>query len=73
MPSIMQDIKSLHPLLIFFIFEPPYLALTYRDPELTSSEGGQDTSACTISGHFLHVFSGKCPETLNLTRFTKSK
>ena len=27
MPSIMQDIKSLHPLLIFFIFEPPYLAL----------------------------------------------
>ena len=29
MPSIMQDIKSLHPLLIFFIFEPPYLALTY--------------------------------------------
>ena len=26
MPSIMQDIKSLHPLLIFFIFEPPYLA-----------------------------------------------
>ena len=29
MPSIMQDIKSLHPLLIFFIFEPPYLALTH--------------------------------------------
>ena len=28
MPSIMQDIKSLHPLSIFFIFEPPYLALT---------------------------------------------
>ena len=27
MPSIMQDIKSLNPLLIFFIFEPPYLAL----------------------------------------------
>ena len=28
MPSIMQDIKSLHPLLFFFIFEPPYLALS---------------------------------------------
>ena len=27
MPSIMQDIKSLHPLLFFFIFEPLYLAL----------------------------------------------
>ena len=29
MPSTMQDIKSLHPLLIFFIFEPPYLALNH--------------------------------------------
>ena len=28
MPSNMQDIKSLHPLSIFFIFEPPYLALS---------------------------------------------
>ena len=40
---------------------------------LVSSEGGQDTSAWKISGHFLHAFSGKCPETPNLTRFTKSK
>ena len=43
------------------------------DHELISSEGGQDTSACKISGHFLYAFSGKCPETPNLTRFTKSK
>ena len=34
MPSIMQYIKSLHPLLIFFIFEPPYLALIYAIIEL---------------------------------------
>ena len=27
MSSIMYNIKCLHPLLIFFIFEPPYLAL----------------------------------------------
>ena len=27
MSSIMYKIKSLQPLLIFFIFEPPYLAL----------------------------------------------
>ena len=32
-------------------------------PELISSKGGQDTSACKISGHSLHAFSGKCPET----------
>ena len=44
-----------------------------RDPELISSEGGQDTSARQISGHSLHVFSRKCLETPNLTRFTKSK
>ena len=31
MPSIMQDIKSLHPLLSFFIFEPPYLALKFHN------------------------------------------
>ena len=46
---------------------------TDRDPEQISSEGGQDTSACKISGHSLHAFSRKCPETPNLTRFTKSK
>ena len=40
---------------------------------LTSSESGQDTSAYHITGHFLHAFSRKCPETLNLTRFIKSK
>ena len=46
---------------------------TDRDPELISSEGGQDTSACKILGNFLHAFSGKCTEPPNLTRFTKSK
>ena len=44
-----------------------------RDHNLISSEGGQDTPACKISDHALCVFSRKCPETLNLTRFTKSK
>ena len=43
------------------------------DYNLISSEGGQDTSACKISGHPLHAFSGKCPETINFTHFTKSK
>ena len=38
-----------------------------------SSEGGQDTSSCNISGYFLNGFSRKCPETPNLTSFTKSK
>ena len=40
---------------------------------LISSECGQDTAAYHISGHLLHAFSGKYPETPNLTRFTKSK
>ena len=40
---------------------------------LISSESGQDTSACKISGHFLNGFFRKCLETPNLTRFTKSK
>ena len=31
--------------------------------KLVSSEDGQDTLACKISGHSLHAFSGKCPET----------
>ena len=31
--------------------------------KLISSGDGQDTSACEISGHSLHAFSGKCPET----------
>ena len=44
---------------------------TDRGNKLINSEGGQDTSACKISGHFLHAFSGKCPETPNLTHFTK--
>ena len=46
---------------------------TDRDPELIRSGGGQDTSASKIAGHSLHVLSRKCPETPNLTRFTKSK
>ena len=36
---------------------------TERGHKLISSEGDQDTSLCKISGHFLHVFTGKCPET----------
>ena len=36
---------------------------TDHDHNLVSSEGGQDTSACKISGYFLNAFSGKCPET----------
>ena len=40
---------------------------------LFTSESGQDTSACKISGHLLNGFSRKCLETPNLTRFTKSK
>ena len=27
-----------------------------------TSEGGQDTSACQISGNTFHGFSGNCPE-----------
>ena len=46
---------------------------TDHDPNLLSSEGGQDKSACKFSGHSLHVFPEKCPKTLNLTRFAKSK
>ena len=40
---------------------------------MSSAEGGQDTSAYKISGHSLHVFSGKCQDTTNLVHFTKSK
>ena len=46
---------------------------TDNDHKVISSQGGQDTSACKISGHSLHVFPGKCPKTSNLTCFTKSK
>ena len=46
---------------------------THCGHKLISSEGGPDTSACKISCHFLHAFSGKCPETPNSTHFTKSK
>ena len=35
---------------------------TDSDHNLISSESGQDTSACKISGHTLHAFSSKCPE-----------
>ena len=34
-----------------------------RSTNLISSEGGQDTSGCTISGHSLHAFSEKCTQT----------
>ena len=46
---------------------------TDHNYKLISSEGGQDTSAHKISAHSLHAFSRKCPETPNMTRFTKSK
>ena len=36
---------------------------TDHNYKLISSEDGQDTSACKISGQSLHAFSGKCPET----------
>ena len=36
---------------------------TDQGHKLISSEDGHDTSACKISGHSLHAFSGKCPET----------
>ena len=52
---------------------PKLQKLTDPDPELNSSESGQDTSVCKILGHFLHLFSGKCTEPPNLTRFTKLK
>ena len=43
MPSIMQDIKSLHPLLFFFIFEPPYLALINENQDV----GWVGVGSCT--------------------------
>ena len=46
---------------------------TDYDHNLISSEVGQDTSACEISGHSLPAFSGKCLEPPNLTLFTKAK
>ena len=44
-----------------------------HDHNLICSEGGEDTAACKISGHSLHAFSRKWPETPNLICFTKSK
>ena len=46
---------------------------TDDDHNLISCGGGQDTSIYIISCHSLYAFSGKYPETLNLTYFTKSK
>ena len=45
---------------------------TDHDQNVISYEGGQDSSACKVSGFSLHVFSRKCPEPPNLTRITKS-
>ena len=53
--------------------EPKFEKWKDRDHKINSYEGGQDTSACNISGHSLHAFSDKCPDTTNLTRFNKSK
>ena len=46
---------------------PPKLGRsTYHDQNLTtSSEDGQDTSGCQLSGHPSQVFSRKCLETAN--------
>ena len=52
---------------------PKWWKSTDHDPNLISSEGGQDPSAHHISGHSSLVFSWECPETTNLTSFTKSK
>ena len=46
---------------------------TDHDPNLISSEGCQDKSACKFPDHSLYVFLEKWPETPNLTRFSKSK
>ena len=43
------------------------------DYKLISFEGGQDTSACKILSHSHYAWSGKCPETPNLTHFTQVK
>ena len=42
---------------------PKLEKLTDQGHKLISSEDGQDTSACKISGQSLHAFSVKCPET----------
>ena len=41
--------------------------------DLTSPQGGQDTSACQNSGIFTYAFSWKCQKTSILSSFTKSK
>ena len=46
---------------------------TDHKQNLISSEGGQGTSVCQISGHSSFVFSRKYQDTLNLTSFTKTK
>ena len=52
---------------------PKFEKLTNCDHRLVSTADGQDTSACRISVCSLHAFSGKCPETPHLIRFSKSK
>ena len=52
---------------------PKFKKSTDQHQKLVSCEGGQDTSPCKISAHSLYVFSRKCLETPDLTRFTKSK
>ena len=42
---------------------------TDRNSKLICCEGGQDTSACQISGSSFYMFSWKCLQTPNLTRF----
>ena len=46
---------------------PKFEKSTHHDHKLIGSDGGQDTSACTISGHSFHAFFRKC------SSFTKSK
>ena len=54
--------------------KPPKLEKsTDPDHKQIISIGGQDTSTYKLLGHSHHAFSGKCPETPNLTHFTESK
>ena len=46
---------------------------TSHDYKSIISEGGQDKSACKISGHSVLTFSGECLENLDLTLCTKSR
>ena len=56
----------------FVKIAPKFKKSRDRNHNQISSDGGQDTAAYHISGISLYVFSTKCLETQNFTRFTKS-